>query len=59
MYEYGKKDNRNNKMDLNDSEMIILNNICYQIETALNVESNKKEVVTLMEIIEKRIIALL
>lgn len=57
VYEYGKKDNRNNKMNLNDSEMITLNNICYKIETALNIPSSKEEVITLIETIERRIIA--
>lgn len=57
VFEYGKKDNRNNKPDLTLSEKIYLKKIHHNIENTPNASENKQEVITLVETIEKRIIS--
>ena len=56
VYDYAEKDNRNNNGILTNGEMDILDRICNSIESGISVEECKKQVVSLVEDIEKRLI---
>lgn len=56
VYDYSEKDNRNNKHDLNSAEVATLKSICSSIESDSSLAKNKQLVISLVEIIEKRII---
>lgn len=56
VYDYNEKDNRNNKPDLNLSELSTLKAICSSIESNDSLTKNKQLVINLVETIEKRII---
>lgn len=57
VYDYSKKDNRNNKNDLTLAELTALNSICSNIETGILLEKGKQLIIMLIETIEKRIIS--
>lgn len=57
VFDYMEKDNRNNKPDLTVSESAELESLCRNIEQSYNSESNKKDIISLVEKIEKRIIS--
>ena len=55
VFEYSKKDNRNNKIDLTDEELEILKIICEEIEI-FNIPETKAKIISLVEKIEQRLI---
>ena len=59
VYDYNEKDNRNTKHNLNSEELEILKSLCADIEQGKSIDSCKKELINLIEKIEKGIIDLL
>ena len=59
VYDYNEKDNRNTKHNLNSEGLEILKSLCADIEQGKSIDSCKKELINLIEKIEKGIIDLL
>ncbi len=57
VYDYGEKDNRNNRHDLNLDEIDMLKLICCNIELNVSLNQNKQSLINLIEKIENRIIS--
>lgn len=56
IYDYNKKENRNNKHNLTSTELAVLESICSSIEADVSLVKNKQLIINLIEAIEKRII---
>lgn len=56
VYDYSKKDNRNNQPDLDAAEIKNLKSICSGIESGIPLAESKQRVIHFVEAIEKRII---